>query len=126
MRARAAHGHRRLLIHGGSHEISPRPAVTSITKQYPPAVPSPQRRRNRRRPDRQAPSKPAASAFPQLSRNKGASLPIPVHRIGLIRLLDLTHIKDAIRGSVENDQETIVSGTQIAVAIASWSEQMTG
>jgi hypothetical protein len=49
-----------------------------------------------------------------------------VHRIGLIRLLDLTHIKDAIRGSVENDQETIVSGTQIAVAIASWSEQMTG
>jgi hypothetical protein len=36
--------------------------------------------------------KSAAPAFPQLSRNKSASLPIPVHRIGLIRLLDLTHI----------------------------------
>jgi hypothetical protein len=36
MRAGAAHGHCRLLIHGGSHEISPRPAVASFTTQYSP------------------------------------------------------------------------------------------
>ena len=47
MRARAADGLRRLLIHGGSHEFSPRPAVACITTQYPPAVSPPQCRKAR-------------------------------------------------------------------------------
>jgi hypothetical protein len=34
MRARAADGFRRLLIHGGSHEFSSRPAVACITTRF--------------------------------------------------------------------------------------------
>jgi len=48
----------------------------------------------RRQLDHQAPAKPAAMAFSQLSRDKNAKSPITVRRAGgpLAEQLDLTHI----------------------------------